>query len=57
MLVHCGLVEMAWAKMTLWGVLLTLGVGKGAENTHTSFARSALVDVSYFYIDSIIESL
>jgi hypothetical protein len=41
---------MTWAKMTLWGVLLTSGVGKAPENTHTSF-HSTLFYIALFYID------
>ena len=30
--VHVDLLEIDWFRMSLWGVLLTRGGGKGAEN-------------------------
>ena len=36
-MVHPGPVGVTWAKMTLWGVLLTWGVGKEPENSRMSF--------------------
>lgn len=46
-----------WARMTPWGVLLTWGVGKDPENTHSSFRSSLFYITLYttFYIDSIFE--
>ena len=36
-MVHVDPLGIDWFRMTLWGVLLTRGVGNRAENSHTSF--------------------
>ena len=36
-MVHVDLLGIDWFRMTLWGVLLTRGVGNSTENNHTSF--------------------
>jgi len=47
--------------MTLWGVLLTSGVWKDPENTHTTFEALAFYITSLYitslYIDSTFDSI
>ena len=62
-MVHCEPTRRGWAIMTLWGVLLTSGVGNTSENTHTSSEGNDYDTIFYIdsaagsYIDSFIDSI